>query len=202
MLDPYRKTYGSGNTDYVKMMIGQFEKSSGRWYIKDFCQIMDTWNKNTKTDDKSETLHIRSAYQPELEGSVECRLMKEDPGFYYIYEWFKTATTGTMRKIPKTSMPDTDAFEFDKMPGLKVTLFPDAIVDGQDCFVYRYDLPDYEMEMYFWFSKTKGFEILIETFISGKDTVSANYIYDLRKIDKDNNFYDPAYQGVTTWKEV
>ena len=200
MLDPYRKSLGSGNTDYSKQMMGQFEKRTGRWSVSNLCQIVERWIKDsTYMDMKSETLHIVNTSSPEKEGAVECMLNKEDANFTYMYMWFKTATTGDMYKMPKTSYPSAD-YEPGLMPDLKVTVYPDAVVDGQECIVYSYDIEN--TLTYFWFSKQKGFDILMEMFSQNNQEVTAIFTYDMHKMNCNDDFFDPDKQGVTVWNDL
>jgi len=117
------------------------------------------------------------------------------------------------------------------MPDLKVMLFPDAKVGGQDCIVYSYNysMQGMSFNIYHWFSKDKGFVILTETFTPeipgmgdmfadmnlddlpaemremyasmGVPSLSATYWYEIKKVDKNDAFYDPNQQGVTKWTE-
>ena len=114
---------------------------------------------------------------------------------------------------------------------MKVMLYPDAKVAGQDCIVYSYTIAGMESYggMYYWFSKDKGFDILYEMFmsmpdygdfdfgdlgdfdissipglggmLSGGQTVNATFTYERTQVDKNNDFYDPSKQGVTNWVE-
>ena len=151
---------------------------------------------------RTETLYVVYP-MPEKVGSVDCIINKEDAQYYYMWQWSKGASTGIYTKTPKTpGQPDPGSLEdYDpsKIPDLKVTLFPDARVDGQDCIVYSYEISG--MTMFFWFSKEKGFVILQEVTNPYMPAMTAMYTYESKRIDTADSFYDSTQQGVSVWNE-
>jgi len=217
ILSPYRKSMGTGNTDYRKTMnMTQFEKDAQKnWVATANLSITENWLNGT--NQKSEILHIKNQREPYKEGAVECELRKEDADFHYTYRWYKTATTGFVYKKPKKSTAKTpekhtpaSPHEKPKMPDMKVTLYPDKTVAGQLCKVYSYGMNENtDTGMYFWFSTVKGFDILnasITTITRDSGAPSATnayamFTYENKKISKDAAFFDPSKQGVTQWVE-
>ena len=185
-----------------------FTKQGGRWVVTlDYpsLSITDWWSKgqanNTWWFTRSEKLFIKD-YDASKEGAVECNINKEDAQFYYYYEWYKTASQGVWRKTPKNpNQPSTNYDDylsyFEQMPDLLVTRYPDARVDGQDCFVYSLQYSG--QTMFFWFSKTKGFDILYQIVLPGSQQVYASYTYESKRVNTNDDFYDHTKQGVTTW---
>jgi hypothetical protein len=198
LLRPYSKSYGDGNTNYYKEMYGHFEKRSAKWSVAENCQISENWSGIPDImARKSETLHVVYIYAPDMEGTVECSLNTEDDNFYYMYTWLKTKTVGDLYTIEKKPYEE---YDYDnKEIDIKVTLYPDAVVDGQECIVYRYQ---YDKSVtYYWFSKTKGIDILWQYFEDGSQEATAFFTFEEKFIDCDNNFYNPDKQGVTKWNE-
>jgi len=134
-------------------------------------------------------------------GSV-CHLYTADAQLKYEYEWYKGDAAGRLYKSPYD--PDEgdygDNYDPALIPDIKVVLYPDAVVAGQECVVYGYEFQG--MNMLYWFSKSKGFVILEETGMEyTPDMITATFTYDNKMVDKDDAFFDPNAQGVTTWNE-
>jgi hypothetical protein len=223
---PYIKSLGSGDTYYSKTMNGDFKKDGEKWKVASYMNICDIWHKSAYMLSKDETLYVKS-YDSKENGAVKCHINKEDERFYYLYEWYKNAVEGVMSKISKTSSDGggyNDASDYDiaKMNDLKVTLYADTKVAGQDCIVYSYSYTMSEanlyVSVYYWFSKSKGIDILQESIVDITSklapdalanmpsdllapSANATFWYDSKMVNKDNGFFDETKQGVTKWIE-
>ena len=190
--EPFLKQDNAGATTYYKNAFGEFVKRNNEWFAASTFDIMDDWYNDTAG--RTETLYVKNEYARDNEGRVRCSIYTEDAGYINNYSWYKNETTGILWKFPKESSgnanQDTSRFY--------VMLYPDAVVAGQECIVYGYEAQD--MSSYYWFSKTKGYIILDETFYSGGE-IYANYTYDMYNMIKDNSFFNPENQGVTVWYE-
>ncbi|MCL2059248.1 MAG: copper amine oxidase N-terminal domain-containing protein [Oscillospiraceae bacterium] len=199
LLDQYRKHDGSGDVWYNKDMNGLFEKSGGRWFATS-ADLSERWSKSEES--RSDTLFLKDNYSPELEGTVDGRIYNEDANYYYSYWWTHGDSTGTVSKYDKR--PDSDY-----IPGgtfdIEVTRYDDAVIDGQECIVYSYNYEtgyDSNYTTYYWFSKSKGHDILMETFYSGDNSIHANFTYIETMVGEDRSKFDTTRQGVSVWEEV
>ena len=193
ILYTYYKDAGDGNSWYSKSSYGRYVKKSGKWSATD-CDISEYWGRDN--DSRNDILLLADEYTPELVGTIRSSISNEDANFYYSYEWYRGDSEGLLWKIPKTPSDSSG-------PGTpynpKVTLFDDAVVDGQECIVYCLDSGSYIS--YYWFSKSKGFDILYESIMEGSDDIMANITFAQDKVNKEDSAFDINKQGVTRWDE-
>ena len=193
--DSYYKPIGGGDTYFVKTMTGMLSKSNGKWLTSLDCEVTDYWSKDSGS--RRDALQVKDEYSPEGVGKVKHTIDNDDASYYYTYSWNAGETEGRLSKYAKTSYTGDD-------PGgtydWKIMRYEDAAVGGQDCIVYSFDSDG--MITYYWFSKSKGFDILTESFFDSPDEVFADFTYDTSQTNKDDSYFDPDKQGVSVWAEV
>ena len=207
MLDMYYTSTGDGNTYYYKSMNGQFIKSGGKWISDNWLIISADWyyHEGSSSVSRGESL-IVADYSPDFIGKIECQIYKSDDQFYYTWSWDKGASEGDYYKSPRSGGTSGGGYND---PDTKVMLYPEAKVNGQDCIVYSItyyydttnDYEESESTTYYWFSKTKGFDILSESPSPDYQALFAGYTYEDISVNTNADFYDTTKQGVTVWHE-
>ena len=213
LLSQYRRPPGDDPVYYSKYMNTYLDNIEGNWVLPSdggSLTIEANWSVHT-TDDywkfRYETLYVATDSDEPRTGDLICNINTEDEDFYLFYRWLKGRGEGKLTKYHKwfdIEDGDGDANDFDVLDSLLVvrpviTLYPDAVVAGQECIVYSfyYDFA-YTTEVE-WFSKSKGMIILTEYFFSDGDYIHAIYTFDHTLIPMDADLFDPAKQGVSLW---
>ena len=206
LLSPYYQGHVNGSVSYGKYISGDFEKNNGKWVVnREYGYITlyeDWWAMSTDEYSKSrfDRLSVADSYFKEDVGVVRCSISTEDADYNYYYSWNKGAKDGELSKYLKEPY-DYDGDYGDDYKAPSVTRYPDAIVAGQECFVYSYYYEEIDYYVIYWFSKSKGFVILSQSFYSDNNAVNASFTFELGMKDASPDVFDPGKQGVTNWNE-